>query len=79
MSDPTPAADVCARYRVVHETRYRYQSMVSLSQQYLHMTPRSFAFQETESHLIWLDPPVSDSLLPPQTVRSLSPRPASFP
>ena len=61
MSDPTPVADVCARYRVVHETRYTYQSTVSLSQQYLHMTPRSFAFQETESHLIWLDPPVSDS------------------
>ena len=61
MSDPTPNADVCARYRVVHETRYTYQSTVSLSQQYLHMTPRSFAFQQTESHLIWLDPPGSDS------------------
>ena len=61
MSDPTTSADVCARYRVVHETRYTYQSTVSLSQQYLHMTPRSFSFQETESHLIWLDPPVSDS------------------
>jgi transglutaminase-like putative cysteine protease len=61
MSDPTTSADVCARYRVVHETRYAYQSTVSLSQQYLHMTPRSFAFQDTESHLIWLDPPVSDS------------------
>jgi transglutaminase-like putative cysteine protease len=32
-----------------------------LSQQYLHLTPRSFAFQETESHLIWLDPAVNDS------------------
>jgi transglutaminase-like putative cysteine protease len=61
MSDPTTSADVCARYRVVHETRYAYQSTVSLSQQYLHMTPRSFAFQDTESHLIWLNPPVSDS------------------
>ena len=57
----TANAGVCARYRVVHETRYKYQSTVSLSQQYLHMTPRSFAYQETESHLIWLDPVVDDS------------------
>ena len=57
---PTDAA-VCARYRVVHETRYRYQSTVTLSQQYLHLTPRPFAWQQTESHLIWLDPVVSES------------------
>lgn len=49
-----------ARYRVVHETRYTYGSMVTLSQQYLHLTPRSFAYQDTESHLIWLDPVASD-------------------
>ena len=54
-------AAVCARYRVVHETRYQYQSMVSLSQQYLHLTPRSFAFQEIESHLIWLDPVIDEA------------------
>lgn len=53
-------AVACARYRVVHETRYQYQSTVSLSQQYLHMTPRPFAWQHTESHLIWLDPVVSE-------------------
>jgi transglutaminase-like putative cysteine protease len=59
---PLAANDgVCARYRVVHETRSTYQSTVSLSQQYLHLTPRSFAFQETESHLIWLDPLVNDA------------------
>ncbi len=52
---------MCARYRVVHETRYTYQSAVSLSQQYLHMTPRSFAYQQTEAHQIWLDPVVNDS------------------
>jgi transglutaminase-like putative cysteine protease len=46
----------CVRYRVVHETRYNYQSTVTLSQQYLHMTPRSFASQQTESHQIWVDP-----------------------
>jgi transglutaminase-like putative cysteine protease len=61
MNDPTANAGVCARYRVVHETRYTYQSTVSLSQQYLHLTPRSFGFQETESHLIWVDPPLGDS------------------
>jgi transglutaminase-like putative cysteine protease len=54
-------ADVCARYRVVHETRYRYQSTVTLSQQYLHLTPRSFSFQHTESHQIWLDRAVDDA------------------
>ena len=48
----TPAAsfDACARYSVVHETRYTYQSAVSLSQQYVHLTPRSFAYQHTDSH-----------------------------
>lgn len=61
MSRPTARSGISARYRVVHETRYTYQSAVSLSQQYLHMTPRSFAYQATESHLIWLDPPISDS------------------
>jgi hypothetical protein len=61
MTDFATGAAVCARYRVVHETRYNYQSSVSLSQQYLHLTPRSFAFQQTESHLIWLDPAVNES------------------
>lgn len=44
------------RYRVVHETRYAYQSLVTLSQQLLHMTPRDFSFQQTESHHIVVDP-----------------------
>jgi transglutaminase-like putative cysteine protease len=61
MTDFPASAGACARYRVVHETRYEYQSTVSLSQQYLHLTPRSFAFQETESHLIWVDPAANDS------------------
>jgi transglutaminase-like putative cysteine protease len=58
MTDPK----VCARYRVVHETRYQYQSTVTLSQQYLHMTPRDFACQQLESHLIWLDPVTSEGV-----------------
>jgi transglutaminase-like putative cysteine protease len=56
MSDSPASIVPCARYRVVHETRYTYQSVVTLSQQYLHMTPRSFPFQETLSHRVWLDP-----------------------
>lgn len=61
MIDLPAAEGPCARYRVVHETRYKYQSAVSLSQQYLHMTPRSFPYQQTEAHQIWLDPVVNDS------------------
>ncbi|WP_317201666.1 transglutaminase family protein [Janthinobacterium sp.] len=61
MNDTPMGGGACARYRVVHETRYEYQSAISLSQQYLHMTPRSFAYQHTESHQIWLDPVVNDS------------------
>jgi transglutaminase-like putative cysteine protease len=61
MTDFAAGAWTRARYSVVHETRYHYESTVSLSQQYLHLTPRSFAFQETESHDIWLDPGVNDS------------------
>lgn len=61
LMDNSPAsAGACARYRVVHETRYTYSSPVTLSQQYLHLTPRSFPCQQTESHLIWLDPVVND-------------------
>lgn len=54
------APTACARYLVVHQTRYSYQSAVSLSQQYLHMTPRSFDYQRTESHRIVTDPPAED-------------------
>ena len=54
--------EICARYRVVHETHYHYEAMVSLSQQYLHMTPRAFAYQQTESHVIWLDPVIDEGL-----------------
>lgn len=50
------------RYRVVHETRYTYQTLVTLSQQYLHMTPRSFAYQQTEAERITLDPQEDDGV-----------------
>ena len=52
LSDPNAPV----RYRVVHETRYSYQSLVTLSQQYLHLTPRSFDYQQTESQHIWVEP-----------------------
>jgi transglutaminase-like putative cysteine protease len=56
MKNPIARAAPCWRYRVVHETRYTYQSLVTLSQQFLHLTPRCFAYQETESHHILVDP-----------------------
>ena len=51
-----PPVVACARYRIVHETHYTYQNTVTLSQQYLHMTPRNFAYQKTESHQIRAQP-----------------------
>jgi len=58
MMDASTNTKAAARYRVIHETRYRYQNAVTLSQQYLHLTPRSFAWQEVESHHILFDPAV---------------------
>jgi transglutaminase-like putative cysteine protease len=58
---PHAGAVPCARYRVQHETRYQYENTVSLSQQYLHMTPREFAFQRTEAHSIIVTPQASDA------------------
>jgi transglutaminase-like putative cysteine protease len=60
MSDLPASAGACARYRVVHQTLTTYQTMVTLSQQFLHMTPRSFSCQQTESHQLWLDPVAQD-------------------
>lgn len=45
-----------ARYRVVHETHYRYASAVHLSRQLLHLTPRASAHQATLSHRIDVEP-----------------------
>ncbi|MFC0131851.1 transglutaminase family protein [Massilia eurypsychrophila] len=60
MSEQPDGRGASMRYRVVHETRYKYQSSVTLSQQYLHLTPRPFAYQQTESHQIWIDPAAND-------------------
>lgn len=54
------AANPVARYSVVHQTDYNYQSVVTLSQQYLHLTPRNFTYQQTVSHQIQVDPAPDD-------------------
>ena len=43
---------VVAHYYVVHQTDYRYQNLVTLSQQYLHLSPRTFSFQEVLNDFI---------------------------
>jgi len=57
---PSPTRP-CARYSVAHDTHYQYQNAVSMSQQYLHMTPRSFQYQRTESHHVLVEPAPDDS------------------
>lgn len=57
---PLPSELTHTLYRVLHETHYRYQRDVTLSQQLLHMTPRSFEFQECLSHWIRIDPESQD-------------------
>jgi transglutaminase-like putative cysteine protease len=56
----TPTPTPITRYRVIHRTDYGYQSMVTLSQQYLHLTPRSFRYQKSLSHRITVDPTPND-------------------
>ncbi|GAA4028886.1 transglutaminase family protein [Actimicrobium antarcticum] len=48
------------RYRVLHETLTTYHRTVTLSQQFLHMTPRSFLYQQTQSHQLTIDPKPPD-------------------
>lgn len=45
-----------ARYRVVHETEYNYDSAVALSQQLLHLTPRALPWQSTLAHAVVVEP-----------------------
>ena len=51
MEEETPV-----RYHVVHETRYDYGSLVSLSQQQLHLSPRILAWQQIEEQRIDIKP-----------------------
>jgi transglutaminase-like putative cysteine protease len=52
---------IVARYRVVHQTDYQYQNLVTLSQQYLHLSPRSFAFQDVLRDTIKIAPGAEES------------------
>lgn len=62
MTHLTVGAAARARYHVVHETRVAYRSPVTLSQQYLHLTPRSFPYQQVESHEVWVNPLENDGV-----------------
>ena len=44
------------RYQVHHETEYQYDSVVTLSQQMLHMTPRNSETQYCEQHTLSVSP-----------------------
>ena len=44
------------KYEVIHETVYRYESPVVLSQQLLHLTPRVVDFQRLQAHRIDVQP-----------------------
>lgn len=48
-----------ARYHIVHETTYSYESPVSLSRQLLHLTPRTCAWQRCLGHRITVAPEAS--------------------
>jgi transglutaminase-like putative cysteine protease len=49
------------RYDILHETHYRYESPVVLSQQLLHLTPRVVDFQRLEAHAIDVQPIPSET------------------
>jgi transglutaminase-like putative cysteine protease len=44
------------RLSVLHETEYRYESPVLLSQQFLHLTPRELPWQKRLAHRISVEP-----------------------
>jgi transglutaminase-like putative cysteine protease len=44
------------RYSVLHETEYLYDSVVTLSQQMTHLTPRNSSMQFCEKHALNIDP-----------------------
>lgn len=44
------------RYNVHHETEYRYASVVSLSHQALHLTPRTLPHQRCHGHCLRIEP-----------------------
>lgn len=48
--------NIQTHYRVLHETHYQYAQPIALSQQFMHLTPRSFTYQQCLSHHITIDP-----------------------
>jgi transglutaminase-like putative cysteine protease len=44
------------RYRVIHETRYRYSAMVTRSSQLAHLNPRDTDWQQVHEHVLTIDP-----------------------
>jgi transglutaminase-like putative cysteine protease len=49
-----------ASYRVIHETRYVYETRVAVAQQLLHLTPRAMPWQPLLAHRILIDPQPSE-------------------
>ncbi len=49
-----------ARYRVIHETRYRYPSAVASTRQVAHLTPRNTDWQKRLEHHIGITPTPSE-------------------
>jgi transglutaminase-like putative cysteine protease len=47
---------VTTRYHIVHETRYSYESPVSLSHQHLHLSPRDCLWQTCLAHQLTIEP-----------------------
>lgn len=50
------------RYQVQHETIYKYDSPVALSQQLLHLSPRGLAYQRCEKHSLSIDPEPTETV-----------------
>ena len=53
------------RYQITHQTKYSYESIVTLSQQLLFMSPKNFLHQTCISHNIRIEPNPSESLTSP--------------
>ncbi len=56
-----PNTRPAARYSVVHETHYAYESRVAVAQQLLHLTPRDLPWQKLLSHRVQVDPAPSET------------------
>jgi transglutaminase-like putative cysteine protease len=53
---------VTTRYRVIHETSYRYSAMVTRSSQLAHLMPRETDWQQVHAHTLAIEPsPVEQS------------------